>query len=100
MMRAETVRAKRLTLTAPITYRRAGEDAWLQGRIVNVSESGVLFAPTELEAGRSIEVIFSTPVLIDSIGPGTLVCVAEVVRTTPAGTAAARFDECRFLIEN
>jgi hypothetical protein len=99
-MHIDAPRAKRLTMTAPIQYRLTGDDVWLEGRIVNISESGVLFAPTALGPGRSIEVIFSTPVPIDSIAPGTLVCVAEIVRTTPAGTAAARFDECRFLIEN
>jgi hypothetical protein len=99
-MRIEAPRAKRLTLRAPIRYRLTDDEMWLEGRIVNLSESGVLFAPAALEPGRLIEVIFSTPVPIDSIAPGTLVCIAEVVRTTPAGTAAARFDECRFLIEN
>lgn len=99
MMRAETLRAKRLTLTVPITYRLAGEDAWLQGRIVNISKSGVMFAPAAVEPGRTIEVIFSTPIPIESLAAGKLICVAEVVRTTPAGSAAARFDQCRFLIE-
>jgi hypothetical protein len=31
---------------------------------------------------------------------GKQVCVAEVVRATDADTAAARFEECRFLLES
>jgi hypothetical protein len=97
-MRTETPRAKRLTLTAPITYRLTGSDDWLRGRVLNISESGVMFGPTAVDSGCSIEVIFSTPISIESLPPGKLICIAEVVRTTPAGTAAARFAECRFLI--
>lgn len=99
MWRTEHPRAKRLLLSVPITYRAAGDEAWLQGRIVNVSESGVMFAPAAVEAGQSIEVIFSTPVPIASIAPGRLICVGKVVRTGPTGIAAARFEECRFLLE-
>ena len=94
----ETPRAARLRLLASISYRVTSDEMWLRGRIVNVSESGVMFAPAALEAGQSIEVIFSTPVPIESIAPGRLICRAKVVRTAPDGTAAARFDECRFLL--
>jgi len=100
VLRAEIPRAKRLALMVPITYRLTSDEEWLQGRIVNISESGVMFAPAAVELGHAIEVIFSTPVPIDSLAPGKLICLAEVVRTTPVGTAAARFDECRFLIDS
>lgn len=98
-MRAETPRATRVLLTVPITYRTVGDDAWLQGRILNVSESGVMFAPAVLNVGQSIEVIFSTPVPIASIAPGKVLCVGKVVRVNAAGVAAARFEECRFLLD-
>jgi hypothetical protein len=97
-MLTETPRARRLPLPVPINYRSAGEDAWLQGRILNISESGVMFAPAELEVGQAIEVILSTPIPIQSIAPGRLVCMAKVVRIAADGTAAAQFDECRFLL--
>jgi hypothetical protein len=99
-MRMETPRAKRVSIQVPITYRSTGDDAWLQGRILNLSESGVMFAPAVLEVGQSIEVIFSTPTLVASFASGKIVCVGKVVRTTPAGDAAAQFEECRFLLES
>ena len=86
-------------MTVPITYRRIDDGAWLQGRIVNVSESGVLFAPAAVEPGQAIELIFTAPVPIASIGPGKLICAAKVVRTEAAGVAAACFDDVRFLLE-
>ena len=99
-MRMETPRARRVPLRVPITYRSTGDDAWLQGRILNLSESGVKFAPAALEVGQSIEVIFSTPTSVASFASGKIICVGKVVRTTPAGDAAARFEECRFLLES
>jgi len=95
----EQSRATRLTLTVPLLYRRPGQAEWTQARVINISESGAMFAPANLEPGASIEVVFSTPVWLGSMPPGQLVCVADVVRTTPAGVAAVRFDECRFLID-
>jgi hypothetical protein len=99
-MQTETPRAPRLTLTVPITYRKVGDQAWLHGRVVNVSESGVMFGPAAVEAGQSIEVIFSTPIPIASIAPGKLFCTGHVVRTAASGVAAAHFEECRFLLES
>jgi hypothetical protein len=89
-----------MSIPVPITYRAAGDDQWLQGRILNVSESGVMFAPAAVEPGQSIEVIFSTPFQIQSIAPGRIICVGKVVRTEPSGSAAAQFEECRFLLES
>lgn len=91
-------RAKRVPLLVPIAYRRAGDEVWLRGRIVNVSESGVMFAPGAVEPGQSIEVMFSTPIPIASIAPGTVLCKGEVVRTSVTGVAAMRFDEFRYVV--
>ena len=98
-MQVEAPRARRLVMTVPVTYRTVDEGTWLQGRIVNVSESGVLFAPAAVETGQAIELIFTTSVPIESIGPGKLICAAKVVRTEAAGVAAACFNEVRFLLE-
>ena len=73
---------------------------WLYSRILNLSDSGVLFGPTNLEPGTEIEVILLSPINVGSLAPGRLVCAAEVVRTTETGAAAVRFAECRFLIES
>lgn len=98
-------RAERVTLHVPIAYRVANRrteiDAeWFQSRILNISESGVLFGPTALEQGASIEVIFASPIQIGSFGAGKLVCIGEVVRTTETGAAGARFERWRFLLES
>ena len=93
-------RAKRIPLPIPIAYRRAGEEDWLQSRIHNMSESGVLFGPTSLEPGAQVEVIFSTPTPIGSILPGQLVCIGEVVRATEVGVVGARLGPRRFLLES
>jgi hypothetical protein len=92
-------RAARVTISIPIRYRRADEDRWSSGHVLNISESGVLFGPADLSPGTSIEVVLSPPVPIGSMPPGRQVCVAEVVRATPGGSVAARFEECRFLLE-
>lgn len=92
-------RAARLALSIPITYRRKSEDHWSSGHVLNISETGVLFGPADLMPGTPIELVLSPPVAIGSMPPGRQVCVAEVVRTTPTGTVAARFQECRFLLE-
>jgi hypothetical protein len=94
-----TPRAERLAIAMPISYRRTGEHLWFQSRVVNISETGVLFAPADLSPGTPIEVIVSPPIAVGSLASGKQVCAAEVVRTSDSGAAAARFDECRFLLE-
>jgi len=91
-------RADRLSLGIPILYHRPGDDHWFQARVVNLSESGVLFGPSELEPGTPVEVILSPPVQVGTLASGKQVCVAKVVRTTEMHAVAVRFDECRFLL--
>ena len=91
-------RSERLALPIPITYRIAGDDHWIHSRVLNISDSGVLFGPAGVGPGTPLEVIFAAPVNIGTMASGKLVCAAEVVRTTEDGSAAARFAECRFLL--
>ena len=91
-------RAERVSLPIFITYRRSGDEEWFQSRVMNMSESGVLFGPTALEPGTQVELIFSSPIHVGSIVPGQTVCMAEVVRATEVGAVAARFAACRFLL--
>jgi hypothetical protein len=93
-------RATRVPLPIPITYRRVGEDVWFQSTIVNLSESGVLFGPAELQPGAQVEIILSPPIQVGSMATGKQMCAVEVVRATDGGAAAARFEECRFLLES
>jgi hypothetical protein len=93
-------RARRVQLPIPIMYRRQSDEQWFQAKVVNLSETGVLFGPTQLEPGVEVEVILSPPIQLGSLATGKQVCVAEVVRATEIGSVAARFEECRFLLES
>lgn len=92
-------RADRVALRLPIAYRTATDEEWFQSRVLNISESGVLFGPTGLAQGASVEVMFAAPRQIGSLQAGTVIYVAEVVRTDEAGAAGARFDRLRLLFE-
>lgn len=80
-------------------YRRPHDDQWFQARIVNISESGALFGPSNLEPGTAVEVILSPSTPMAGFAPGKQICVALVVRTSEVGAIAVRFEECRFLLE-
>ena len=99
-------RADRLQLRLPITYRAQGDEEWLLSRVVNLSESGVLFGPTGLSPGTVVEVIISPPIQVGARAPGPHVCAGTVVRTTEMGDVAdvvreglqislSRYDEAR-----
>lgn len=54
-------RAKRQELRIPLRYRVAGQQNWLLGETVNVSETGMLFASNDLlEVDSSLEITFQT----------------------------------------
>ena len=92
-------RADRVTLNIPIMYHRPGDDHWFQASVVNLSASGVLFGPSELEPGASVEVILEAPIQVNGFATGKQVCSARVIRTTETHTVAARFEDCRFLLD-
>lgn len=99
-MEGTAQRADRVPLPIMVTYRLPGDDDWLQSRLVNMSDSGVLFGPTNLAPGATVELIISSPIPIGSMSPGVRVCVAKVVRTNEVGVTGARFEAWRFLIES
>jgi hypothetical protein len=92
-------RADRLALQIPILYRRTGDDDWIPSRVLNISRSGVLFGPTELEPGAPVEVILSPPIQVEALKPGKQVFAAEVIRATDVGAVAVRLAESRFLLD-
>jgi hypothetical protein len=63
-------RATRLPLPIPIMYRPTSEDTRFQSTIVNLSESGVLFGPAELQPGAEVEVILSPLIQVGSMATG------------------------------
>jgi hypothetical protein len=52
-----------------------------------------------LEPGASVEVILEAPIQVNGFATGKQVCSARVVRTTETHTVAARFEDCRFLLD-
>ena|SRR3990170_2030490 len=98
-MNAPVPRADRLRLQIPLTYRQPGDEEWFLSHVLNLSESGVLFGPTELQPGTSVEVIISAPVAVGSRAAGPHVCQGTVVRITEIGTVAARFEGWKALLE-
>jgi hypothetical protein len=97
---ALTPRASRIALSIPIAYRRVGDDHWFPSRVMNLSESGILFGPTELQPGAAVEVMVSPPVQIGSLAQGRQVCAGEVVRSTHIGAVAVRVRACRFMLDD
>jgi hypothetical protein len=97
---ALTPRANRISLSIPIAYRRVGDDHWFQSRVVNLSESGILFGPSELQPGASIELMVSPPMDIGALARGKQVCAASVVRSTQIGSVAVQVKSCRFMLDD
>ena len=93
-------RSERLAIPIAIMYRISGDEHWIHSRVLNISESGVLFGPTALNPGTTVEVLLSPPRDIGTLAAGKQVCAAEVVRTTAAGEAAVRLEACRFLLDS
>jgi hypothetical protein len=92
-------RARRVSMSIPVMYRHAEDDFWLASRALNVSESGILFAPANLEPGARVEVMLSPPVQVGTLATGPQVCAGEVVRTTEAGAAAVHFAVSWFVLD-
>ena len=100
-MKKDGVRAQRFTLPLPLRYRPVGAAQWREGRIENISRSGVLFwTEHPLEVDTRLEMSFMLPVI--DTAP-CIVCRGRIVRTVPpqeqqapSGLAAA-FSSYRFV---
>jgi PilZ domain len=95
-------RAERMRVALPIRYRMAGHEHWLDSRILDISDSGVLFGPAVIspEPGTSVEMMFSSPMSIGSLAPGQMTCVGAIVRRNENGQVGARFSHCRFVLDD
>lgn len=88
-------RSERVAFPIPIQYRRSGAEEWCSSTVVNLSDSGVLFGPTELEPGACVELALSPPIRVGWLASRKQVCAAEVVRAD-GRSVAVRLGECRF----
>jgi len=88
-MKDASRRAQRFSFHVPVRYRARGGE-WHEGRMENISRSGVLFhvaAAPDLDTEVEIAFVLPLPVTAPRI-----VCRGRVVRMVPAGngTAGAR----------
>ena len=97
--REQQDRATRFPIPMALTYRRAGETAWHQGKVENMSRTGVLFTAEGLmQPASPVELAIQLPVDIAGPGAAQVRCVGNVVRTVlqptseslPAMAAAIR----------
>ena len=102
MMKPHVDRAERMRVSFSMRYRVAGHEHWLDSRILNISDSGVLFGPAiaSPEPGTQVEVMFASPVPIGAMAPGQMMCAGEIVRMTEQGHVGARFATCRFVLDD
>jgi len=87
---ADTPRATRYDMSAPLMYRCLGDDPWRRGRTENISRSGVLFqaAVPILAASTRIEFIVKLPDL-EPPGGSWVQCRGQVVRHCGAAAEGA-----------
>jgi PilZ domain len=77
-------RATRFPVQIPIWYREVNETGSYEGRIENMSHSGVLFRTGHLlSLSAPVEMNFVLPVVLSNEPPAEIVCRGSVVRTVP-----------------
>jgi hypothetical protein len=102
MMKPYVDRAERMQVWIPIRYRVSGHEHWLESRVLNISDSGLLFGPAIVSTapGTPVDVMFSSPVQIGTMPPGQMMCAGEIVRTNERGQIGAHFSQCRFVLDD
>ncbi len=77
-------RAKRISLSGPVRYRRVGTDLWSNGELRNISKSGLLFKGSDpLPDGVRVEVGLEMPAEICGSVARSVQCDAQIVRIKP-----------------
>ena len=80
-MRITSTRAQRLPLGLSVRYRRVGARRWHEGRVENISRSGLLFrAAALLDVGTPLEMTLALPAPPLA---ADLVFRGRIVRTLP-----------------
>ncbi len=77
-------RAKRFEIKAHIRYREVGRTSWFEGTTENISGSGLLFrADHVLRLKTPVQMSFSLPASMNSLGSARVHCQGFIVRTAP-----------------
>jgi hypothetical protein len=78
-------RARRLRSDLPLRYRGKNLSTWYEGKIQNISQSGVLFeGPQQLPANALVELIFEMPEEISGQKNRNVLCQGRLIRITSA----------------
>ena len=100
MARAHVRRAARFALAVPGRYRLPRRSTWHDVRVVNLSDSGILFrAPESLTLGTLFEMIVDIPMQLGNLAPGRFSCVARITRTDPAVEPSAGYPVAAEFVE-
>ncbi len=88
---ARSTRAQRYVTLMSMLYRAAGDPTWHQGRIENVSRTGVLFLAEDLmKPETSIEMVLKLPIEIAGDTAGTAMCSGRIIRAVAPASLDAR----------
>ncbi len=80
-MEIQIARAPRYPISMPLRFRKHGEQAWRDGRVENISRTGLLFTVQEfLDKGTEVEMNFQLPVQLRGRSAGQVMCMGKIVR--------------------
>ena len=75
-------RARRLKLQIPLRYRVRNLGTWSEGKIENISQSGVLFqGPEALPLNGLVEMVFEMPEAISGQKKSKVLCQGRIIRS-------------------
>jgi hypothetical protein len=84
---SESRRSQRFPIKMSLRFRVSGEGEWRQGRIVNISASGVFFrCQQSADRGTNVEMNFVLPNSPAKESGLEVACKGEVVRSEPSLT--------------
>jgi hypothetical protein len=78
-------RPQRFAIAMPVYFRRLEEITWQEGRVENISRSGILFrAAQPVEPNTRVELRFDLPAEVGGEPGAHVVCVGEITRVIPS----------------
>ena len=86
-----TPRARRLKLDVELRYRVNSTSAWYEGKVENISQTGLLFhGPQQLPVNALIELVFEMPEEISGQKNRNVLCQGRVIRSADKQGKEAR----------